>query len=77
MLKKLFGGGEKPKPQAAAPKADPAKVQADLERQCDLMDKRMKVLDNKVEESKANAIAAKKAGKTQEAVKHMKMMKMQ
>ena len=52
MLKKLFGGGEKPKPQAAPPKADPAKVQADLERQCDLMDKRMKVLDNKVEEAK-------------------------
>ena len=77
MLKKLFGGGEKPKPQQAAPpKADPAKVQADLERQSDLMDKRMKVLDNKVEEAKKAAIAAKNAGKTQEAVKHMKMMKM-
>ena len=37
----------------------------------------MKVLDNKVDEAKAAAIAAKKAGKTQEAVKHMKMMKMQ
>ena len=78
MLKKLFGGGEKPKaaPVVAA-KADPAKVAADLEKQKEMMEKRENVLANKIEEHKQNAVNLKKANKTQAAVKEMKMMKMQ
>ena len=63
MLKKLFGGSDKPKTVAAPPKKDPEKVKADLEAQCDMLGKRIKVVNAKVADQKTKALAAKKAGK--------------
>lgn len=75
-MKKLFGiGGGKPAPQQ--PKADPLETIAKLNEQCDTVQKRIKVLENRTAELKNTAIQKKKAGDTRGALMAMKNMKMQ
>ena len=60
MFGKLFGKG--PVKEEAKPVKDPHEAIQDLTRQCEIVEKRIKVLDNKSKELKATALAKKKAG---------------
>ena len=74
-MKKLFGiGGGKPAPQQ--PKVDPMETIAKLNEQCETVQKRIKVLENRTAELKNTAIQKKKAGDTRGALMAMKNMKM-
>ncbi len=74
MLGKLFGGG---KPKAEAPKpVDPQETIERLDKQTDIVNKRIKVLENKVGELKQQAITKNKAGDKRGALMSMKNMKM-
>jgi len=73
MLGKLFGS--KPKAQAP-PVIDPQETIERLDKQSEVVQKRIKVLENKVSDLKATAIAKNKAGDKRGALMAMKNMKM-
>ena len=75
MLGKLFGGGPK-KPEA--PKAvDPQEACQKLDHQCEVVAKRIKVIENKKDELKLDAVTRNKNGDKRGALLAMKNMKMQ
>ena len=74
MFGKLFGKSQ-PVPQAA-PKIDPQETIAALNKQCDVINKRIKVLEAKSDDLKQTAIAKKKAGDIRGATLAMKQYKM-
>ena len=74
MFGKLFGKSQ-PVPQAA-PKIDPQETIAALNKQCDVINKRVKVLEAKSDDLKQTAIAKKKAGDIRGATLAMKQYKM-
>ena len=74
MFGKLFGKSQ-PVPQAA-PKIDPQETIAALNKQCDVINKRIKVLEAKSEDLKQTAIAKKKANDIRGATLAMKQYKM-
>ena len=82
MFKKLFGGGsgaQAPTNQPAQQQvqtADPAQTIERLENQCATIEKRVKVMENKIKDAKAQALAKKKAGDQRGAVMALKAMKM-
>lgn len=78
MFKKLFGGGSGNNQPAAAKPApiDPAQTLQRLEVQCEQISKRIMVVDNKIKDAKATALAKKKAGDQRGALMAMKQMKM-
>ena len=59
MFGKLFG---KKEVVEAKPAADPHQMIQDLTRQCEVVEKRIKVLENKSKDLKTTALAKKKAG---------------
>ena len=75
MFGKLFGKG--PVKEEAKPVKDPHEAIQDLTRQCEIVEKRIKVLDNKSKELKATALAKKKAGDQRGALLALKQSKMQ
>lgn len=78
MFKKLFGGGggsNQPAPAKPAP-VDPTATLQRLEAQCEQISKRIMVVDNKIKDAKATALAKKKAGDSRGALMAMKQMKM-
>ena len=80
MFKKLFGGGSgggapTNQPTQPAP-TDPAQTIERLENQCATIEKRVKVMENKIKDAKAQALAKKKAGDQRGAVMALKQMKM-
>ena len=74
MFGKLFGKSQ-PVPQAA-PKIDPQETIAALNKQCDVINKRIKVLEAKSDDLKQTAIAKKKANDIRGATLAMKQYKM-
>ena len=74
MFGKLFG--KSPQPVVQAPKIDPQETIAALNKQCDVITKRIKVLETKSEDLKQTAIAKKKAGDIRGATLAMKQYKM-
>ena len=81
IFKKMFGSGSggggaaAQQPQAAAP-VDPTATLARLEGQLDTIEKRITVMNNKVNDAKQTALAKKKAGDIRGATMAMKNMKM-
>ena len=79
IFKKMFGGGSGPpagqQPKPAAP-VDPTQTLARLEGQLDTIEKRITVMNNKVNDAKQTALAKKKAGDIRGATMAMKNMKM-
>ena len=78
MFKKLFGGGSA-QPQAAAARPvpqDPAGTINRLDEQIATIEKRVKVMETKIKDAKANALAKKKAGDQRGAMMALKQMKM-
>ena len=47
-----------------------------MENQCETINKRIKVYENKIQDAKADALAKKKAGNQRGAILAMKQMKM-
>ena len=77
MFKKLFGGGSAAPQQAAQPAPVDASQTIDrLEAQINTINKRVVVMENKIKDAKANALAKKKAGDTRGAMMCLKQMKM-
>ena len=74
MFGKLFG--KSPQPVVQAPKIDPQETIAALNKQCDVITKRIKVLETKSDDLKQTAIAKKKAGDIRGATLAMKQYKM-
>ena len=81
IFKKMFGGGggggaaAAGQPKPAAP-VDPTQTLARLESQLDTIEKRITVMNNKVNDAKQTALAKKKAGDIRGATMAMKNMKM-
>lgn len=81
IFKKMFGGGggggaaAAGQPKPAAP-VDPTQTLARLEGQLDTIEKRITVMNNKVNDAKQTALAKKKAGDIRGATMAMKNMKM-
>ena len=77
MFKKLFGGGGNNAPAPKQPaQVDPSVTIDKLEQQCENINKRIKVYENKIKDAKADALAKKKAGNQRGAILAMKQMKM-
>ena len=79
MFKKLFGGGSGGGAPAQAQKpapVDPTQTIEKLEQQCETVNKRIKVLENRIKDAKATALAKKKSGDNRGALLSMKQMKM-
>ena len=76
MFSKLFGGGNKPQAAATPQVQDPDKAITQLETQCETIGKRIVVMENKIKDAKATALAKKKAGDQRGAILAMKQMKM-
>ena len=77
MFKKLFGGGGGPTAPAAKPApTDPSQTIERLENQCDTINKRIKVFEQRIKDAKATALTKKKAGDQRGAVMALKQMKM-
>ena len=75
MLGKLFGGGSKPK--AEAPKeVDPREAMNKLDAQYEAVNKRINVIENRVKDSKATALAKRKAKDERGALNALRQMKM-
>ena len=75
MLKKLFGGGSQPK-QEAPKEVDPREAINKLQAQNDAVQKRINVLENRVKETKAQALAKRKAKDERGALNALRQMKM-
>ena len=77
MFKKLFGGGGGGPAQPAKPApVDPTVTIDRLEAQCETINKRIVVMENKIKDAKASAIQKKKAGDTRGALMALKQSKM-
>ena len=77
MFKKLFGGGRAPASAPAKPAPVDPQVTIDrLEQQVATIGKRIVVMENKIKDAKAMALAKKKAGDQRGAVMALKQMKM-
>ncbi len=76
MFSKLFGGGSKPQAAATPQVQDPDKAITQLEGQCETIGKRIVVMENKIKDAKATALAKNKAGDKRGALLAMKQMKM-
>ena len=77
MFKKLFGGGGNNQPAQQQPaQVDPTQTIEKLNNQCETINKRIKVYENKIQDAKADALAKKKAGNQRGAILAMKQMKM-
>ena len=78
MFKKLFGGGSGGgQPAAQQPvQQDPSQTIDRLEAQINTINKRVVVMENKIKDAKANALAKKKSGDTRGAMMSLKQMKM-
>ena len=76
MFKKLFGGGSgggaPTNAPAQPPPTDPTQTIEKLENQCATIEKRVKVMENKIKDAKATALAKKKAGDQRGAVMALK-----
>ena len=78
MFKKLFGGssGAATAQPAQAALPDPSLTIERLENQCETIEKRIKVMENKIKDAKASAVTKKRAGDQRGAIMAMKNMKM-
>jgi len=73
----MFGGGSSDPPKAPAQQqANPEATLEKLSGQCDTIEKRIKVMENQVKDSRATALAKKKAGDIRGATMALKKMKM-
>ena len=75
MLGKLFGGGSK-KPAAETQQVDPREAMNKLDAQYEAVNKRINVIENRVKESKATALAKRKAKDERGALNALRQMKM-
>ena len=63
MFKKLFGGGGGgPAAPVKPAEIDPTQTIERLESQCETINKRIKVFDQRIKDAKATALTKKKAG---------------
>ena len=73
MLGKLFGST---KPKAQGPPPVETTIE-DIEKSCSMVNKRIKVVENRVQENKLSAITKNKAGDKRGALLKMKTLKME
>ena len=80
MFKKLFGGNSGAQAATAQPAqpqiGDPSQTIERLENQCATIEKRIKVMENKIKDAKAQAVTKKRAGDQRGAIMALKNMKM-
>lgn len=78
MFKKLFGGGGSNNNAAPAKPAvqDPQQTIEKLEGQCEVIGKRIKVFETRINDAKATALTKKKAGDQRGAMMALRQMKM-
>ena len=77
MFKKLFGGGSSNTAAPAKPvPVDPTLTIERLEAQCETINKRIVVMENKIKDAKATALAKNKAGDKRGALMALKQSKM-
>ena len=76
MLNKLFGGGSKAPPKEAPKEVDPREAINKLQAQSDSVNKRITVLEARVKDAKAQALAKRKAKDERGALNCIRQMKM-
>ena len=82
MFNKLFGGNRNSGAQAASAQAaqpqlgDPSETIERLENQCATIEKRIKVMENRIKDAKAQAVNKKRAGDQRGAIMALKTLKM-
>ena len=78
MFKKLFGGGGGSNNAAPAKPTvqDPQVTIEKLEGQCEVINKRIKVFETRINDAKATALTKKKAGDQRGAMMALRQMKM-